>query len=166
MSSRWRTASEQNRALRAEVRELYESYFDCLDEQDIEGWTTFFHEQSSYQVQSFDNYSSGYRICDIFCDSHSMIKDRAQALCSSAKFEARHVRRFLGSFCANRADSALIDARSSYLAIETLANEPPQLFSAGKSFDRLIRVDGHLLFQHRTVIYDQTFIRNTLVFPL
>lgn len=153
--------------LRARLRELYDDYFACLEDQDLERWPGFFVEDGFYSVQSSDNHDNGLPICDIFCDSAAMMRDRAAALRATSVFEARRLRHFPGALRIRTQDvDGTIHTQLSYLAIESIVGDPPTVFSAGRSIDEIVDLGTRLRFRSRRVIYDHSYIRNSLVFPL
>ena len=48
----------------------------------------------------------------------------------------------------------------------SIVGDPPTLFSAGRSIDVIVRTEAGLRFRSRTVVYDHTWVLNSLVFPL
>jgi anthranilate 1,2-dioxygenase small subunit len=154
-------------ALRSALRDFYDDYFACLEDQDIGRWPSFFTEDGHYLVQSAENHGLGLPIGEIFCDSAAMMRDRAAALRSTSVYEARRLRYFAGALRVEDApDDGPIRASAGYMAVESIVGDPPTLFSAGRSHDVLLRTDTGFLFRRRTVVYDHTWILNSLVFPL
>lgn len=148
------------------IRCFYEDYYGALEQADFSKWPDFFDEESYYTVQSASSRRNGYVICDIFCDSKAMIKDRAAALGSTAVFAERFMRYFVGNVRVTSWNEGKYDVETSYLAVETLVDEPPVIFSVGRTFDVIKKNGAQLLFGRREVVYDHSSIRNTLVFPL
>jgi anthranilate 1,2-dioxygenase small subunit len=162
-----RTDDAVGLALRAELREFYDDYFACLEDQDLARWPSFFTQDGRYLVQSAENHRLGLPIGEIFCDSAAMMRDRAAALRSTSMYEARSLRHFPGVLRIEApAPDGTIRARRGYMAVESIVGDPPTLFSAGCSHDEFVRTDGGLRFRRRTVVYDHTWILNSLVFPL
>jgi len=161
------TAGPAGAALRAELRDFYDAYFACLEDQDLDRWPGFFTEDARYLVQSAENHGLGLPVADIFCDSAAMMRDRAAALRATSVFEARRLRHFPGTLRVRiDADGGVIRAELGYLAVESIVGDPPALFSAGRSLDEIVRTDAGLRFRSRRVVYDHTYVRNSLVFPL
>lgn len=159
-------AGQPDAALKLRVRELYEAYFACLDSQDIRAWPGFFTEDATYLVQSEENRRNGYAVGDISCQGGAMFRDRAAAIAGTTVYERRLLRHFPGNLRLGLLADGVVAAEMSYLAIETVADEMPVIFSAGRSIDEIrVAADG-LLFRRRQVVYDHGFIRHSLVFPL
>lgn len=152
---------------RAALRDFYDEYFACLEQQDLEAWPAFFTEDARYLVQSIENQRCGLPIGDVFCDGAAMIRDRATALRSTSVYEPRQLRHFAGTLrLTGREPDGAIRCELGYLAVETIAGEAPVLFSAGRSIDEIVTDAGRLRFRRRTVVYDHGYIRNSLIFPL
>lgn len=154
-------------ASRAALRELYEDYFACLEDQDIDRWPSYFTEDGHYRVQSAENHALGLPIGEIFCDSAAMMRDRAKALQATSVYESRQLRYFPGVMrIGQRKPDGAIPVELGYMAVESIVGDPPVLFSAGRSYDEVVETDSGLRFRKRTVVYDHTWILNSLVFPL
>jgi anthranilate 1,2-dioxygenase small subunit len=148
------------------VREFYEDYAACLDAQDMAAWPGFFTEDGHYLVQSRASRDGGFRIGDIYCDGMAMFRDRAAALRTTSVHEARIVRHFLGSLRVAAAPDGAAAAETSYLAVQSVIDEAPMIFSTGRTIDLIVDEADRLRFRRRLVVYDHSFIRGSLVFPL
>ncbi len=153
-------------ALRAELRDFYDDYFACLEDQDLERWPGFFTEDARYLVQSAENHALGLPIGEIFCDSAAMMRDRAAALRATSVFEPRRMRHYPGVLRVRGEAGGALRTELGYLAVESIVGDPPTLFSAGRSLDEIVRTPQGLRFRGRTVVYDHTWVLNSLVFPL
>lgn len=154
-------------AQRAALRELYDDYFACLEDQDIERWPSYFTDDGHYLVQSAENHALGLPIGEIFCDSAAMMRDRSKALLATSVYESRRLRYFPGVMRVGQAGAdGAVPVEIGYMAVESIVGDPPVLFSAGRSFDEVVQTGEGLRFRRRTVVYDHTWILNSLVFPL
>ncbi len=160
-------AAQDVPTLRAALRDFYDAYFACLEDQDLERWPSFFTEDARYLVQSAENHALGLPIGEIFCDSADMMRDRAAALRATSMYEPRRMRHFPGVLRVREvAPDGTIRAELGYMAVESIVGDPPTLFSAGRSIDEIVSTPDGLRFGRRTVVYDHTWILNSLVFPL
>lgn len=150
----------------SDIRSFYEDYYSALEQADFSKWPDFFDEDGYYTVQSASGRRNGFLICDIFCDGKAMIRDRAAALRSTTVYEERFLRYFIGQLRIASSDAAKYEVETSYLAVESVVDEPPAIFSVGRTFDVVKKNGGQLLFTRREVVYDHSSIRNSLVFPL
>lgn len=148
------------------IRSFYESYYRQIEEGDILDWPEFFTENGYYSVQSASDRQANYLICDVFCDSRAMIIDRAAAINSTSLFEKHRFRHYLGTLTIMSREAEKFVVETTYLAVEAVADEPPAIFSFGKTFDQLALLDNELRFERREVVYDHSSIRNSLIFPL
>ncbi|MEZ5649872.1 MAG: aromatic-ring-hydroxylating dioxygenase subunit beta [Burkholderiaceae bacterium] len=154
-------------SLRAALRDLYDDYFACLEDQDIDRWPSYFTDDGHYLVQSAENHSLGLPIGEIFCDSAAMMRDRSKALQATSVYESRRLRYFPGVLRVGQAmQDGAIPVELGYMAVESIVGDPPVLFSAGRSYDVVVQTGNGLRFRKRTVVYDHTWILNSLVFPL
>jgi 3-phenylpropionate/cinnamic acid dioxygenase small subunit len=91
----------------------------------------------------------------------------AAALRATSMFEARRLRHFPGTLRIRALEAdGTIRAEQSYLAIESIVGDAPVVFSAGRSVDEIIATAAGWRFRSRRVVYDHSYIRNSLVFPL
>lgn len=153
--------------LRASLRDLYDDYFACLEDQDIKRWPSFFTEDGHYLVQSAENHALGLPVGEIFCDSAGMMRDRATALRATSVYESRRLRYFPGVLRVGAATTdGMVPVELGYMAVESISGDPPVVFSAGRSYDQVVQTESGLRFRRRTVVYDHSWILNSLVFPL
>jgi salicylate 5-hydroxylase small subunit len=59
-----------------------------------------------------------------------------------------------------------IRSEASYVVIRTKRDAMAEILSAGRYLDRIVRVDGSLLFAERHVIFDNDLIPNSIIDPL
>src|SRR5690349_748157 len=113
--------------LRYRLRDFYDEYFSCLDDQNLEEWPKFFTEDGFYLVQSHDSYRNGFRIGDIFCDSAAMMRDRVNALRETSVYEHRVMRRFSGTLRIRTVTENVIHAEMGFLVLESIVDEAPAI---------------------------------------
>lgn len=150
----------------SEIRAFYDAYYLLIEEGAVTDWPSFFGDPAYYSVQSASGRSANSRICDSFCDNKAMIIDRATAINATSLYEKRTLRHFLGTLKIISSEQEKFHTETSYLAIESVVDEPPAIFSVGKTYDVITRQNGKMLFERREVVYDHSSIRNSLVFPL
>lgn len=160
------TSPDLGWSLKNRVREFYEDYFSCLEAQDLTAWLSFFTEDATYLVQSDDSHQGGFVVGDIYCEGMAMLRDRAAAIANTSVHERQAVRHFPGSLRLATRTGPRVASTMSYLAVRSVANEVPKIFSVGRSIDEILFDKGRLHFASRKVIYDHSFIDNSLVFPL
>jgi anthranilate 1,2-dioxygenase small subunit len=153
------------RPLRSELRDFYDDYADCLDEDDLESWLSFFTEDARYLVTGRENYEQGLEHAMLFCDGMGMIRDRVLAIRKSVVFELRSLRHFVGGVKV-RSESAIIEAKASFIVFECLSDKEPRILMVGRYFDRLIRHGEGFLFKERACVFDNYRILNSLIIPV
>ena len=151
--------------LRAEVAAFLDDYAVCLDEGDLERWPTYFSEDAHYRVTGWDNYEANLPHSLIYCDSRSMIVDRAVAVRQTTVHEVRRLRHFFSGLVVKEENSS-IGLKSNFLIVESLSDRDPQVFLVGRSYDTLVRLDGELKFQRRLCVYDNYRILTSLIMPV
>jgi len=63
-------------------------------------------------------------------------------------------------------DGDVLETRASYLALETLLDEPTRVFSCGQYRDRIVIAEGALRFHEKHCVFDSELVPNSLIFPL
>src|SRR5262245_58595308 len=92
----------ETRALRADLRDFYEDYAACLDEEALGRWTTFFTDDGIYRVTSRENHLAGLPLCAIECVGMPMIRDRVAAIEATTVYEPRSLRHMVSCLRVNR----------------------------------------------------------------
>lgn len=153
--------------LRAELRDLYEDYADCLDEFDFERWPEFFVEDCRYRVTSAENHSAGQPLSIIYCDGRDMLLDRVVALRETTFYEPRSLRHFIsGTRIVEQVDDTTLRSTANFLIIESIADQEPAINTVGRYLDMVVRSGDRLLFKDRWCVYDNWRINNSLVVPV
>ena len=153
--------------LRAEIEALFTDYCAAIDDMDLERWPRFFVEDGLYKIIARENFDRGLPLAAMLCESRRMMDDRVVTMRQTQMFAPRHHRHMVShiSVGAVAADGA-IPVRSNYLVLQTLLDQPTQVFSTGRCLDKLVRVEDRLMFRERVVVFDAAVISNSLIFPL
>src|SRR5258706_3653667 len=99
-------------------------------------------------------------------ESKRMLKDRIYAVPQTLfhiPYTTRHV---VGWPRVTLSADGHIDAETSYTVVRVRENELPELFSAGRYLDRIVRIDGNLRFGKRLCIFDSALIANSIIYPI
>jgi 3-phenylpropionate/cinnamic acid dioxygenase small subunit len=153
-------------ALRARLADLYGCYDDALNDGDLERWPTLFTEFCNYQVIPRENDEQGLPIAAIACESRDMLFDRVVALRETALYAPRIMRRITSGICLRAIDGDGLRLTASFVLLQTMQDQPTEMFLAGRYRDRVIDVGGTLLFAERVCVYDSTIIPTSLVYPV
>ncbi|MFD0391663.1 aromatic-ring-hydroxylating dioxygenase subunit beta [Tistrella bauzanensis] len=82
--------------MRARVRDLYDAYYDTLDDVRLADWPDFFTVDCLYRVIPRENAERGYTLCTMQAESRGMLQDRVTGLTTTQMYAPRYYRRFPG----------------------------------------------------------------------
>jgi salicylate 5-hydroxylase small subunit len=148
------------------LQALYTDYALALDAGDLERWPAFFTEDAVYRLQSRENFDRGLPLCTLSFESRGMLKDRVYGARDTLYHDPYHQRHVVGAPRVLAVDDDGIRSEASYVVIRTKRDAMAEILSAGRYLDRIVRVDGSLLFAERHVIFDNDLIPNSIIDPL
>ena len=155
------TAAEQQR-----VADLLADYADCLDNDGLEQWPDFFHEDAVYKVVSRENESLGLPAPIIYHYSRGMLQDRVTAIRDALTFEPVYTRHLISAPRVH-VEADRLHAVSSYAVYQTTEEGRTRLYSVGRYVDVLADdAGGALRFKSRVVVADTFAIYNLMALPL
>lgn len=154
------------RALRAELRDLYEDYALCLDDGDLESWPDFFTEDCHYRVLSKENHDAGLPLGLIYCMNKNMLKDRVTALRETTVFEPRALRHFISGVAVREQQDDQVTAQANFAIMESLSDREPTLNMVGRYLDTWRRTGAGWLLARRDCVYDNYRVRTSLIVPV
>lgn len=150
--------------LRGRVRDLYDAYYETLDDVRLEDWPDFFTADCLYRVIPRENVERGYTLCTMQAESRGMLQDRVTGLLKTQMYAPRYYRRFPGPLRVAQ-DAQGIRTRHNLLMVQTLIDQQPNIVLCGVCHDRIVVEDGRLRFKERVVVFDSEMIANSLVYP-
>ena len=139
---------------------LFALHGDLLDEDRLDEWVELFTDDCTYLVIPRENVARGLPLAAIRCESKGYLKDRVVAVRETAMYAPRSQRHVIGAPVA-QPDGTWT---ASYSVFQTLANEPPTVFSVGRYLARLDDRAEHFAQLH--VIYDSNLVDNSIIKPL
>jgi len=148
------------------VAEMFEAYAEACDSGHLQKWHEFFTDDAIYRVTSRENYQAGLAHGDIYCEGLAMIRDRADALLDSTVYEPRALRHLISHPRIELLSEKRLAARTSFLVIEAMSDDEPQIYMSGTYVDELAVQDAQLKFSKRVCVYDNYRIRTSLVYPV
>lgn len=148
------------------LQALYTDYALALDAGDLERWPTFFTEDAVYRLQSRENFDRGLPLCTLAFESRGMLKDRVYGARDTIYHDPYHQRHVVGAPRVLGMGDDGIRAEASYVVIRTKRDAMAEILSVGRYVDRIVRVDGALLFAERHVIFDNDLIPNSIIDPI
>ena len=151
---------------RQQLRDLYDDYVAALDAADFDAWLDLFLEESEYRVIAAENYDRALPLATIRCDSRRMLADRIDAIRNTQTFAPRRIRRFVSGIRLEGTNDGDADVRASFLAVESLDDEPTRIHLAGRYVDTVASVGGALRFRKKIAVYDSAIIPVSLIYPV
>ncbi len=149
-----------------QVERLLANYVQCIDEDRLEAWPDFFVDDCLYQVIAKENAERGLPVSAIFCDSKGMLADRVVSLRHANVYERHQYRHIVSSVVITEVSDESLAIQSNYVVYRTRTNGVTAVFNTGMYNDRVVGVDGQLLFKEKIVTFDTNRIDSLLVTPL
>ncbi|NMK46430.1 aromatic-ring-hydroxylating dioxygenase subunit beta [Achromobacter sp. Bel] len=153
-------------SLRARLRDFYDDYAYCLDENRLEEWPDFFTEDCHYRVLSRENHDAGLPLGLIYCMNKNMLRDRVTALRETTMFEPRSLRHFISGVRVMEVQGDHIVAQANFAVMESLSDREPTLNMVGRYLDVLHAAPGGLALARRDCVYDNYRVRTSLIVPI
>jgi 3-phenylpropionate/cinnamic acid dioxygenase small subunit len=160
-----RTPTIQHEDLIARVRDLYDNYYEALDDVRLEEWPNFFTEECLYRVIPRENFEHGYTLCTMQAESRGMLQDRVTGLLKTQMYAPRYYRRFPGPLRVKQQSPEGIRLRHNLLMVQTLIDKPSDIVLAGVCHDLVVEDQGRLRFRERIVAFDSEMVPNSLIYP-
>jgi anthranilate 1,2-dioxygenase small subunit len=113
-----------------------------------------------------ENVEQGFPVALIYCESRDMLMDRVVALRETALFAPRIARRFTSGICLRAVKAEELRLSANFAVLQTMPDQPSELFLCGRSADRVVEDGGALRFAERTFVYDSTIVPTSLVYPV
>jgi 3-phenylpropionate/cinnamic acid dioxygenase small subunit len=145
---------------------LNAAYAAAIDADRLEQWPDFFAPDCLYKITSADNHKRGYAAGIVYADSQDMLRDRITALRSANIFERHSYRHIVGLPVVGDESPDGIRAETAFVVVRTMRTGAMDIFAAGVCLDRVIEIDGKLLFAERVVVCDSSHFDTLLVIPL
>jgi salicylate 5-hydroxylase small subunit len=150
----------------SEVQALHLRYAQILDSNDFATWPDLFTSECVYKIQSRENFDAGLPLCILSFESQGMLRDRVYGAQNTIYHDPYYQRHIVSAPLINRSDEVAIEAETAYLVIRTHRDQLPEILSAGRYIDRMVRVNGALKFASRVCVFDNDLIANSLIKPI
>ena len=154
------------RELRLELEALYADYTGCLDEERFEDWPDFFVEDCLYKIVPRENFERGLPLATWLCESKGYLLDRVTGIRKTSVYAPRRIRRIVSAVRVIGWTGAVLEARASYAAFETLLDELTRVFNVGEYRDKIVVEAGALKFSEKICVFDSQIVPNSLIYPL
>ena len=147
------------------VHRLYADYVNAIDDGELERWPDLFTSDCSYQIIARENVRRGLPLATMRCDSRDMLRDRVQAIRSSAFYVSRTVRHVVGLLDIDDSDPSVL-VRANFALFESLPRSATSLLCSGVYDDVVVMDGGQLRFRQKHCIYDGDLVTDSIVYPL
>ena len=154
------------RDLRFEVEDLYADYGACLDDGELERWPELFTDACVYKIIPRENFERGLPLAVMLCESKGMCQDRVAALRRASVYAPRALRHMITNLRIEGDEAAGVRVRANYLVLQTLTDEPTQVFNVGRYIDLVVRDAGRLKFKEKLCVFDSIVVPGSLVYPI
>jgi 3-phenylpropionate/cinnamic acid dioxygenase small subunit len=152
--------------LRFEIEDLHTAYCAALDDGRYEDWPELFAEDGLYRIVPRDNHDRGLPLAIMHCEGKGMLLDRVVAIRQTSYFAPRLLRHLVSGIRSVQGADGSITSEANYLVLQTLPDQPTELFNSGRYLDHLVRENGRLRFKERLCVFDSIVIPNSLIIPI
>jgi anthranilate 1,2-dioxygenase small subunit len=152
--------------LRLRVEALYAEYAQTIDDDRFEDWPELFVDRAKYRITTRENHGKGLSLAIMYCDGRGMMSDRISALRLANIFEPHSYCHLISCVRVLDCTSDEIHVRANFAVIRTMQEGDQMIFACGRTFDRIVEVDGRLLFKDRLVVLDSRQVDTLLVIPI
>ena len=146
------------------IERLFLDYILAVDE-DVERWPDLFTEECSYRIVSRENAARDLPLAVMRCDSREMLRDRVNAIRSSAFYVPRTHRHIVGLLDVSEADDGFL-VRANFAVFVSLPRAATTLLCTGVYDDVVVDDGGPLRFRQKHCVYDGDLMTDSLVYPL
>jgi anthranilate 1,2-dioxygenase small subunit len=153
-------------ALRLRIEALYAEYGQAIDDDRLEDWPKYFVEDGKYRVTTRENHGRGLALAMMYCDGRGMMSDRISALRLANIYEPQVYCHLTSAVRVVDCTPAEVGAQASFLVIRTMQEGEQTIFACGRTYDRIVDVDGRLLFKDRLVVLDSRQVDTLLAIPI
>ena len=150
----------------SEVQALHLRYAHILDSNDFAIWPDLFTSECIYKIQSRENFDAGLPLCILSFESQAMLRDRVYGAQNTIYPDPYYQRHIVSAPLITSVDGDAVEAETAYLVIRTHRDQLPEILSAGRYIDRMVRADGALKFASRVCVFDNDLIANSLIKPI
>jgi salicylate 5-hydroxylase small subunit len=119
-----------------------------------------------YKIQSRENFDAGLPLCILSFESQAMLRDRVYGAQNTIYHDPYYQRHIVSAPLISSSDGDVVESETAYLVVRTHRDQLPEILSAGRYIDRLVRVDGALKFASRVCVFDNDLIANSLIKPI
>ncbi len=137
-----------------------------LDSNDLSTWPDLFVEDGRYRLQSRENFDAGLPLCIMDYESQGMLRDRIYGVQNTIFHDPYSQRHVCSAPLVLQCDADTIECESSFIVVRTQRDTMPQIISAGRYIDQIVRDGATLKFKLRTAVYDNDLLPNSVIKPI
>jgi 3-phenylpropionate/cinnamic acid dioxygenase small subunit len=153
--------------LREAISVLNADYARAIDDDRIEDWPGFFHEQCVYKITTADNHRRGLELGLVYADSNGMLRDRVAALREANIYERQRYRHIVGLPAILGEQNGDLKVETSFLVTRIMRDGTMDTFATGRYLDRVgADSKGALKYRERIVVCDSARFDTLLALPL
>lgn len=152
--------------LREAIALLNADYARAIDDDRLEDWPGFFHEQCLYKITTADNHRKGLELGLVYADSKGMLQDRVAALREANIYERQRYRHLVGLPAILGEEGGVARVETPFLVTRILRDGAMDLFACGRYLDKVEKAGQSLLFRERIVVCDSSRFDTLLALPL
>lgn len=138
----------------------------CIDAERYAELESFFADDCSYRVTSYEAWQQGLPIGFMRCTSKGMLIDRINSMRDANIFEPHRYRHLLGTTLVREAGEDRLRTETSFAVIRVMESGDSGLFVSGVYHDTLVEIDGELRIGERVVVLDSSRIDTLIVIPV
>jgi anthranilate 1,2-dioxygenase small subunit len=145
---------------------LQAAYIRSIDDNALETWPDFFHDQCLYVVTSAENHKAGFEGGIIYADTKGMLIDRIAALRQANIYEKQSYRHILGlpNILKNGGDEA--ESETPFMVVRIMHDGQSDIFATGLYLDTYRTMGSELKLSKRLVVCDSSRIDTLMALPL
>jgi 3-phenylpropionate/cinnamic acid dioxygenase small subunit len=149
------------------VKQLYDAYGDCIDEERYDQWPDLFEEDCFYQITTREAHLKKMPIGIIQCNSKGMLIDRINSMRKANIFEPHRYRHMLGAMHAELGeDGTTVRSRMGFGVVRTMESGDSSFFLSGVWHDEIVDTQAGLRFRKKIAVLDSSRVDTLIVVPV
>ena len=149
------------------VRDLFDDYAHCLDDDRLEEWPDLFAEDGTYRVIPRENLDRDPPFAIIYLENRNQLRDRITVIRNALVYALRYSRHIIGNVRVRESEDPLHRVVANYIVCTTdVVEGVTKVFSAGKYDAEIALVDDEARFKRLDVIIDTYSVDRQMPIPL
>lgn len=149
------------------IAEFQAAYAACINDDRLEEWPGFFHEECHYRITTADNHRRGLPAGLVWADSRGMLEDRVSALREANIYERHSYRHILGLPQVTEEADGAVRGVTPFFVARIMRDGTTELYATGRYLDLWWPdAEGALKLKERVVVCDSSRVDTLLALPL